>query len=139
MTKTKSAKLKSAKIVPVEVSPDVSFTISLRMLGRFSRIHLDSARSMAKCGRKDSARNWCRFFRNANVVQILSNDAFGVFTETESREFSESLRSLESECHPLDVPNFTTDLEEIRFRLSAIEKHLLDRPEFFPALLKEAA
>lgn len=128
MKRNTSVKLKTVdNVIPVDFRPRKGFSASFGLspgfiqLYRFTVFHIDSARDMAKCGQKDLARDWLRYFRNAGILQILS-DA-GLSREAFD-ELKASLRLLESECHPLDVPNFTTDLSEIRQRLTNIENLL---------------
>jgi hypothetical protein len=96
----------------------------LWVLRNFFSIHLERARDLAKAGRKDEARDWLRFFRNSGILGLLADEHYGVLDHKEKEWLTSSLRELESECHPLDVPNFQTDLQAIRGNLESISQHL---------------
>jgi hypothetical protein len=96
----------------------------LWVLRNFFTIYIERARDLAKGDHKDEARDWLRFFRNSGILGLLADETYGVLTDAEKTFLTENLRILESECHPLDVPNYTTDLQSIRGQLEAITKHL---------------
>jgi hypothetical protein len=98
--------------------------VRLWTLRNFFSIYIDRARDLAKEGRKDEARDWLRFFNNSGILGILSDGTSGVLTCQEEAHFKELLGKLNSECHPLDVPNYQTDLQAIRGHLEVISQHL---------------
>jgi hypothetical protein len=98
--------------------------VNLWVLRNFFAIYLDRARELAKDGKKDEARDWLRFFRNSGILNVLSDGTRGVLSRAEESLYRKNLEKLESECHPLDVPDFRTDLQAIRADLSEIKNHL---------------
>lgn len=89
-------------------------------LFRFSEIHIARARDLAKSGQKDQARDWYRFFRNSSVMQLLAELPCGGHVPT----LRENLDFLGLECHPLDVPDWTTDIAAIRHCMTEILAHV---------------
>jgi hypothetical protein len=83
---------------------------------------LSRARDLAKAGRKDEARDWTRFFQNSGILEILVEHK--ALMEHEAKLLADSLHELQGECHPLDVPNYQTDLQAIRGHLELIERRL---------------
>lgn len=94
-------------------------THRLVALRNFVEIYLSRARDLAKEGRKDEARDWWRFFENSCVVDVLETS--GVLSIGECEHIKRSLATLKTECHPLDVPDYRTDLQAIREALARIE------------------
>ncbi|HEY5296870.1 MAG TPA: hypothetical protein VIK59_03000 [Verrucomicrobiae bacterium] len=92
----------------------------LWVLRNFFTIYLERAHDLVKAGRKDDARDWLRFFRNSGILGLLADVEHGVLAKQENEWLSCSLRDLETKCHPLDVPNFQTDLQAIRGQLEQI-------------------
>jgi len=90
----------------------------------FAAIYIKHARELAKCGQKDEARNWYRFFNNSQIVSILEDLACA----GDLKNLREDLDFLGLECHPLDVPSFTTDLESIKHCLKEIFSHVEPTP-----------
>jgi hypothetical protein len=79
---------------------------------KFTKRYVLHARDLAKAGQKDAARDWHRYFSGAQVAKILRPN--GVITESNIAELAQEIVLLGGECHPLDVPQFQTDLESIR-------------------------
>jgi hypothetical protein len=111
------------ELPPLE--PELDLKLRLRNLHNFSQVYVARARDLAKLGQKDEARAWLRFFTNASVVKITAQAEF--VTSESKQEFSSQLRLLESECHPLDVPDYATDLMAIRSHLERILEALGQR------------
>jgi hypothetical protein len=113
-----AAQIETAKQIRLDNSSSQSGQI--RNLFTFSKIYIERARELAKCGQKDSARNWYRFFTNSQIVLLLEkSDCPG-----DVKKLSEDLAFLGLECHPLEVPSFETDLESIRDCLTEILSHV---------------
>jgi hypothetical protein len=96
----------------------------LGIVRNFSFLYLERARGLAKAGQKDEARSWLRFFFNAEIFELLSDEDFGVLTTEEIKSLAKTLADLRSECHPLDVPDYRTDLQAIRAHLAEISRHI---------------
>jgi hypothetical protein len=94
----------------------ISFDSQIQDLFQFTILFVDSARDLAKAGKNDQARSWWRFFENSRVVDVLENH----FGSVEMIELRQDLADLKKECHPENVPDFSTDLQAIRFCLSEI-------------------
>ncbi|HEY1663076.1 MAG TPA: hypothetical protein VGI03_11715 [Verrucomicrobiae bacterium] len=90
----------------------------------FFTIYVEHARDLAKSGQKDQARSWWKFLFNSGLLGLLSDDNYGVLSDREKLHLSEMLLELQHDCHPLNVPNFETDLQAIRGHLEAISSHL---------------
>jgi hypothetical protein len=94
----------------------ISFDSQIQDLYQFTVLFVDSARDLAKAGKNDQARSWWRFFENSRVLDVLENH----FGAAEMIELRQDLSDLKKECHPENVPDFSTDLQAIRFCLSEI-------------------
>jgi hypothetical protein len=83
-------------------------------LHTFTEIYLKAARRLARNGQKDEARNWLRFFRNSNILQILARqaDPDSVLPMDVPKLLTE-LSALESECHPLDRGDNATEISQL--------------------------
>jgi len=91
---------------------------------RFSDIYITRARQLAQTGQKDEARDWYRFFQNSGVISLLEkNGSTGNLVA-----LREKLNFLGLECHPLDVPDFRTDIQAIRNCLEVILTHVKKNP-----------
>lgn len=89
----------------------------------FTVRYIVHARDLARSGQKEEARNWCRFFENSQVLQVLESfpgvgDLFRLRGE---------LNMLRTECHPLDVPGWQTDIQAIRYCLTEILNHVTQK------------
>ena len=82
----------------------------------FTEIHIGRARELAQAGKKDEARDWFRFFTNANIVPLLVD----LPCAGDVSKLADELKLLGTECHPLDVPSFATDLQAIRACMAEI-------------------
>lgn len=104
-----------------KIREDEQFSVQshIENLFTFAGIYIQHARQLAKAGHKDEARNWYRFFFNSRVLDVidLANCQHDV------SPLRESLNFLRLECHPLDVPSFTTDLEAIRVCMAELLAH----------------
>jgi len=89
-------------------------------LYKFTELYVSRARDLAKENQKDSARDWFRFFTNSQICTILES-----FSNVgHLSKLRQSLKDLGTECHPLDVPTFTTDLQAIRHAVAEILSHV---------------
>jgi hypothetical protein len=89
---------------------------------QFTKIYVGHARDLAKSGQKDDARNWHRYFENARVVEMLSTQ--NAFENSTIEKLKHEIQQLGTECHPLDVADWQTDIEAIRHCLEHIVKNL---------------
>jgi len=86
---------------------------------------------MAREGEKDRARNWWRFFTNANVVQIFENpltQKIAGISPAQFKQFSDELYRLKTCCHPDDLQDWNSDIAAIRQSLEEILKQV-SRPK----------
>jgi hypothetical protein len=111
-----------AKLFAACNTPEISLHLRLLDLRQFSELAVKHARELARAGQKDEARIWFRFVCNSKIVGIL--DSCGV----ETHNLSAGLKLLGLECHPLDVPSFTTDLEAIHHCLKVILSNVKEKP-----------
>jgi hypothetical protein len=89
-------------------------------LYNFTAQYIAHARDLARSDQKDVARNWCRFFQNSQVLQVLESfPGVGDLSRLRSE-----LNQLQIECHPLDVPGWQTDIQAIRHCLTEILTHV---------------
>ena len=79
---------------------------------------LARAIELCRLGRKDEARDWCRFFEQSNMLALLAS--FQVDVE----KLSEQMRTLKDECHPDSHPHLKTEIEEIRSTLEDLKNQL---------------
>ena len=115
ITSTMAKRIQAARAVP-----EISVKTHTENLFTFTGIFIQHARGLAKAGQKDAARNWYRFFNNAQIVPLLSElKCYG-----DVAKLREDLNFLGLECHPLDVPSFETDLQAIRHCLNEILSHV---------------
>ena len=91
---------------------------------RFSDIYITRARQLAQAGQKDEARDWYRFFQNSGVISLLEKNG----SLCNLGALRENLNFLGLECHPLDVPDFRTDIQAIRNCLEVILTHVKKNP-----------
>lgn len=109
---------KTALALACHPSPALIRDSHLSDMFRFTQIFIQHAVDLAKCGKKDSARNWMRFFRSSCVLEVLADSGHGV--EALRRDLNE----LAVMCHPEDAPSFETDLAAIRGCLNEILFHV---------------
>lgn len=112
----------------------VGESVEFQALYQFTALHVSHGRSYAKEGHKDYARDILRFVRNARIVPILLKHGFAgtqVLADLQS-----NLSLLSGECHPLDVPNFKTDLQAIRSSLENLEHLINESRPLMPELEK---
>jgi hypothetical protein len=112
-----SAKL--AQLSSIRDDPASQLSANVHSLKQFTEKFIGHARALALSGQKDEARNWLRFFQNSRLLDVLQSfPAVGDLGQMRA-----DLNALSSECHPLDVPNWTTDIEAIRaFMAEILEK-----------------
>ena len=91
----------------------------------FTRRYVMHARDLARSGQKDVARDWYRFFSNAQAVQVLAG--FGSVKDSTLKELAADIGQLGLECHPLDVADWKTDIQATRHCLEQILKLLTVR------------
>jgi hypothetical protein len=99
----------------------------LSIMRDFTLLQMDRVADLAKsgiAGSKDIARDWVNYFENTQVLNLLCDEENGVLTGAEKRRFNNQLRALRGLCHPLDVPNYQSDLAAIRGEVELIVKHL---------------
>lgn len=89
---------------------------------KFTRRYVMHARDLARSGQKDAARDWHRYFTNAQVVKMLSSHSS--FANSSVSELAQEIVQLGGECHPLDVADWTTDIQAIRACLEKIVENL---------------
>lgn len=118
--------------------PEIGHRVHLVQCLQFVEMYLEHARDLAKEGHKDQARDWLRFFRNSQILEILVHEKAG--NPEQLAELRKNVALLNSECHPLDVANYATDLQAIRATLQQIllkvsgepELKVLDNPKHKP-------
>jgi hypothetical protein len=89
-------------------------------LYNFTSQYIAHARDFARSDHKDVARNWCRFFQNSQVLEVLESFlGCGDLSRLRSE-----LNQLQIECHPLDVPGWQTDIQAIWHCLTEILSHV---------------
>jgi hypothetical protein len=99
----------------------------LSVMRDFTLLQMDRVGDLAKSGvegSKDAAREWVNYFENTRVLDLLCDEENGVLTGAEKRRFNSQLRALRGLCHPLDVPNYQSDLAAIRGEVDLIVKYL---------------
>jgi hypothetical protein len=89
---------------------------------KITRRYVMHARDLAKSGQKDAARDWFRYFENAQVLEIVASHNA---VETSSvQNLKDELRQLGTECHPMDVADWSTDIQAIRAALEILVQNL---------------
>jgi hypothetical protein len=116
------AKLEELRLIGLD--HELIQRVNFLSLLKFSKIFVSHARDLAKSGQKDEARNWLRFFQNSQLVEILAYQTTTVIPPGELKKLSDDLKLLNGECHPLDVADWTTEIEAIRWQLDYIIKNL---------------
>lgn len=89
--------------------PEITHRVHLGQCLQFVSIYVSHARDLAKDGQKDAAREWLRFLRSSHILDVLAHE--------------------KAECHPLDVPEYATDLQAIRAMLQQIFLKVSGQPE----------
>jgi hypothetical protein len=117
--KTKTPTLK--QIVGFTQDAELDAIAQYRGLLNFTQIYVEHARDLARSGKKDSARNWYRYFDNSRILKILASH--NVTCEKLSK-LRGDLEQLKGECHPQDVPSWETDIQYIRSALEKIAANL---------------
>jgi hypothetical protein len=113
------------RLSAIRADTSADFHLHLRSLYQFTQSFMDHARDLAKSGYKDEARNWWRYFSSSRVINLLKTfPAAG-----DCAVLEKSLKLLQLECHPADVPSWTTDIEAIRFCLSSILSHVENKTQ----------
>jgi hypothetical protein len=97
-------------------NPEMVFRFHLGQCSTSVRIAIENARELAKCNKKDEAREWCRFINNSHILDVISHCC----GEDSVSQMRSEMSLLRGECHPLDVPDFRTDLGAIRAHLEGI-------------------
>ena len=93
----------------------------LRSLFTFTSIYVDAARRDARHGRKDDARDFLRFVRNASIIPILKQyENSGSVFDIDVAHLEWKLRELENDCHPSAQCDFKDDFSAIRASLEII-------------------
>lgn len=105
---------------PIQLSAQADLQVRLENMFNFAGIYIQRARDLAKAGKKDEARDWFRFFNNSQIIACLEKS--GVTGDVKT--LRENLNFLGLECHPLDTPDFSTDLQSIRNCLNEILSHV---------------
>jgi hypothetical protein len=100
----------------VQNDPEIVHRVHLGQCATFVRCAIATARDMAKCNKKDAARDWYRFLLNSKLLDILDHE--GALDNVS--QLRSELSCLGSECHPLEVPDYSCDLEAIRAQLRDI-------------------
>lgn len=106
--------------------PEITQRLRFQQCLNFAHSFIGHARDLAKTDKKDEARDWWRFFENSHILEILEHEKFDV------SDLRADLTQLKTECHPLDVPNFSNDLTAIRNMLEIILREVKGKAE--PAL-----
>jgi len=89
---------------------------------RFTRRYVMHARDLARSGQKDAARDWHRYFTNAEIVKHISAQNHAQPSTIE--QLAQEITELGRECHPLDVADWATDIQAIRAALEKILENL---------------
>jgi hypothetical protein len=96
------------------------------MIGNFYQLYrttkeqIADARSEARSGRKDAAREVFRFISNARIPQIISGYEFPSALSVDVALLKWELQQLEQECHPASLCDQTSDIKSIRASLDLI-------------------
>lgn len=109
-------------LTQIRNDPQAETASYVRSFFQFTESFVRHARDLAKSGNKDAARNWYRYFTNAQVIKVLHTH--NAVESTSLEELKNSLHELGTECHPLDVPNWKTDIQQIRSCLDYIVQNL---------------
>jgi hypothetical protein len=100
----------------VRVQSDI---VSFYELYSFTKMRVSVARSAARSGRKDEARDFLRYVRGARIIQILKPLDFGQLgANIPLLEWE--LSELEQECHPSSGNDQTSDIAAIRSTLEIL-------------------
>ncbi len=104
------------KLSAVAGNPRIRSALLVADLCQFTAVSISHARALAMSGQKDEARTWLRFFTNSRVLDVIADSA----PELDTQSLRVALGQLRSECHPLDAPTWTTDIEAIRAFMAEI-------------------
>lgn len=102
--------------------------IQLRQLYVFTDIRVEDCRRLARHGRKDEAREFLKYVRNASIISLLKQfEPTGTPFDIDVPHLEWKLRELENECHPQAVSDHKDDFALIRSMLEslAVGLHLL--------------
>ena len=95
--------------------------VSFYELYSFTKQRVSLARSSARAGRKDEARDFLRYVRGARIIQILKPVDFSVLgLNVDVSHLEWQLNELEHECHPSSSNDQTTDIAAIRSTLDLL-------------------
>jgi hypothetical protein len=81
-----------------------------------------AARTSARAGRKDEAREFLRYVRGARIIQILKPIDFSSIglSSVDVAHLDWQLNELEQECHPSAPNDQTSDIAAIRSTLELL-------------------
>lgn len=107
-----------ARIEEARNDPETHKKSNLNSFFQHTEAFVRHARDLARSGKKDTARNWYRYLQNARVVEVIHTSNFVKPSSVE--KLRQEIMNLGIECHPLDAPNWETDIQVIRSELEKI-------------------
>jgi len=113
----------AARLQDIGNDESAKYLAHCKNLYTFTALYIQHARDLAKSGQKDEARNWFRFFTNAQIVSVLSD----LKSCGDIAKLRDELNFLGLECHPLEPASFTTDIQAIRACLTEILSHVQNK------------
>lgn len=106
---------KAAALAAIGQDEKITHACHVSALCQFTETFIKHASDLARSGQKDSARDWYRYFEAAQIVEIVRGaDA------NRAASLGAKISQLGLECHPDEVANWATDIEEIRDSLREI-------------------
>jgi hypothetical protein len=109
--------------------------IQYKSLHDFTCVLVAHARAHAKEGNKDFARDVARYVTNARILELLEIHLVEVPISINLDQLRRDLKLLAQECHPVDAPQFRTELEGINDRLQNLERMVSQRPFVQPEII----
>lgn len=83
-----------------------------------TRIAVDHARSMARSGQKDAARDWSRFLLDGQILALLGHYHGPVVIDLDT--LKADLGKLNDEVHPLSHSDHTSEFTELRANIDSL-------------------
>jgi hypothetical protein len=113
---------KLAELTALRQNEDFQKTAIETAFFNFTQRFVGHARDLARSGQKDAVRNWYRYFENARVVEIVRSHS--PVKDSSVKELKHAISELGTQCHPLDVPDWETDIQAIRHCLEILVENL---------------
>lgn len=106
---------KQQELFAIGQNPQLRRNSDFNALHSMTVVFLRHAIDLVKANKKDSARNWYRYFDQSQIYRVLHDS--GAVNESKLTELRLLLTELKYQCHPEDRINLETDLQEIRAML----------------------